>query len=112
MFFEMDGSFVWAISPPTGDPETKEQLDGMLYDRAGRVEYLELKGTADYQHWIRIACALIGIRTKTAFKAVGRKPQADLSTPPQDIDWEELERSLKIYDVQSGAYVSVIEALT
>jgi hypothetical protein len=39
LVFEPDGSFVWK-----GDTPTSWQLDGVLYDRDGRVQYLELKG--------------------------------------------------------------------
>jgi hypothetical protein len=40
MFVELDGSFVWR-SP---DEEQRWQLDGCLYDREGRLQYVELKG--------------------------------------------------------------------
>ncbi len=40
MFIEMDGSFVW--SSPQGEPGW--QVDGVLYDRAGQLLYVELKG--------------------------------------------------------------------
>lgn len=39
MYFEMDGSFVW-VDRKFG----RNQLDGMVYDRDGAIEYLELKG--------------------------------------------------------------------
>jgi hypothetical protein len=41
MFIELDGSFVWR-SPDEAQPW---QLDGCLFDRAGRLQYVELKGT-------------------------------------------------------------------
>lgn len=41
MFFEPDGSFVWVSSASDG---SAEQVDGVLYDRAGKALYLELKG--------------------------------------------------------------------
>jgi hypothetical protein len=41
MVFEPDGSFVWVAS--AGEPSW--QLDGMVYDRNGRVWYVDLKGT-------------------------------------------------------------------
>lgn len=41
MFFEPDGSFVWVAS--AGEPGW--QLDGVVYDRNGRVVYVDLKGT-------------------------------------------------------------------
>ena len=44
-FIEPDGSFVWV-----GDREDQStwQLDGMLYDRHGRLLYLELKGDCPF----------------------------------------------------------------
>jgi hypothetical protein len=41
MYFEPDGSFVWVAS--AGEPSW--QLDGVVYDRDGRVVYVDLKGT-------------------------------------------------------------------
>jgi hypothetical protein len=41
MFFEPDGSFVWRSS--AGEPTW--QLDGLEFDRDGRVRYVDLKGT-------------------------------------------------------------------
>jgi molybdopterin-guanine dinucleotide biosynthesis protein A len=40
MFVEPDGSFVWVAADGRGD----WQVDGGLYDRAGRLLYVELKG--------------------------------------------------------------------
>lgn len=39
LYFEPDGSFVWVADDKTG-----WQVDGVLYDRAGRLLYAELKG--------------------------------------------------------------------
>ena len=47
MFAEPDGSFVWVI--PTA--EYRYQLDGMIYDRDGAIEYIELKGNACRSMW-------------------------------------------------------------
>lgn len=52
MFFEMDGSFVWA----TMHGDRRFQIDGMVYDRDGAIEYIELKGdfTPDtWRQWMR-----------------------------------------------------------
>ena len=47
MFAEMDGSFVW-----TGQNElSKWQVDGMLYDRLGKLHRVELKGSCPRSHW-------------------------------------------------------------
>jgi hypothetical protein len=40
MFVEPDGSLVWV----SGDGEPPWQVDGVMYDRAGRLLYVELKG--------------------------------------------------------------------
>lgn len=40
MFFEPDGSFVWVAAAN----EPNWQLDGVVYDRDGRVLYVDLKG--------------------------------------------------------------------
>lgn len=41
MFFEPDGAFVWVA--PSGEPAW--QVDGVLYDRGGRLLYAEIKGS-------------------------------------------------------------------
>jgi hypothetical protein len=42
MFLEGDGSFVWSIPHRGG----RFQIDGMVYDRDGAIEYVEIKGDA------------------------------------------------------------------
>lgn len=44
-FIEPDGSFVWVGGR---DDQSTWQLDGMLYDRHGRLLYLELKGSCPF----------------------------------------------------------------
>ena len=46
LFFEPDGSFVWRHEQDSGC----WQLDGNLYDNAGCLSFIELKGTAT--HWM------------------------------------------------------------
>lgn len=41
-YFEPDGSFVWSGETPGG----RWQLDGMLYDLAGQLQYVDLKAAA------------------------------------------------------------------
>lgn len=50
LHFEPDGSFVW--SGTAG--ETRWQLDGMVYDSAGRIQYLDLKGACPRPVWHRL----------------------------------------------------------
>lgn len=56
LYFEMDGSFVWAIRE--GD-ETVGQIDGMIYDRDEAIEYLDVKGNAPIAAWEKLFCLLI-----------------------------------------------------
>lgn len=51
MYFEPDGSFVW-VSP--SDAEAAWQVDGNLYDRAGSLIAIELKGTCGPTHLARL----------------------------------------------------------
>lgn len=54
MYFEPDGSFVW-VSSEVAD---RWQLDGMLYDRDGRVRHVELKGSCPSEAFGRFAAVL------------------------------------------------------
>ncbi len=59
MFFEMDGSFVWRgqygrvqhINSSERDVEQSWQIDGMVYDVAGRVSRVELKGDCQLEQF-------------------------------------------------------------
>lgn len=54
MFFEPDGSFVW-VSSEEADPW---QLDGVLYDRDGRVVHVDLKGSCPAEALDRLLATL------------------------------------------------------
>ncbi len=54
LHFEPDGSFVW-----TRD-SGKQQIDGMLYDAAGRLQYVELQGKCALPTWQRMVTAIRG----------------------------------------------------
>ena len=49
MFIEPDGSFVWVAKEAGagGDPAARQQVDGLLFDRAGYLQYVELSGSCD-----------------------------------------------------------------
>ena len=59
LFFEEDGSFVWTGEQrvpersPERSPEKGQrwQVDGMVYDAAGQVQYIDLKGTCPLAPW-------------------------------------------------------------
>lgn len=50
MFFEMDGSFVWRGQYGI-EQEQNWQIDGMVYDVAGRVSRVELKGDCQLEQF-------------------------------------------------------------
>ncbi len=58
MYFEMDGSFVWVSTERDEAGVARWQLDGMIYDRAGTVQYVELKGRCDCNAWIKLVSVL------------------------------------------------------
>ncbi len=60
VFVELDGSFVWRASKGVLHDAEASQLDGMLYDRADRMEYVEIKGRCDKQTWIDFVTTLVG----------------------------------------------------
>ena len=47
LFIEPDGSFVWVAD----DAEQSWQVDGQLYDRAGRLLYVDLQGRCPAEHF-------------------------------------------------------------
>jgi hypothetical protein len=51
MFIEPDGSFVWVSSQ---GESPRWQLDGALYDRSGRLLYVDLKGECPPEAWDKL----------------------------------------------------------
>lgn len=64
LYFEPDGSFVWASSAD----EAKWQLDGVLFDREGRVLYLDLKGSCPPETFDRLLTVLGWPSTRVMFQ--------------------------------------------
>ena len=54
LYFEPDGSFVWTCR------RSGEQVDGMLYDAGGRLQYVELSGQCGRSAWRQLLVALFG----------------------------------------------------
>lgn len=55
LYFEPDGSFGWA-------PSANESIFGMVYDAAGRVQYIELRGECELASWRKVTCAICDSR--------------------------------------------------
>jgi hypothetical protein len=66
LFFEPDGSFVW--TSPHGEP--KWQVDGNLFDRAGRLLFVDLKGTCPSREFDRLLSAFGWPETSVMFQLV------------------------------------------
>ena len=66
MYCEPDGSFVWAS--PQGQPPW--QVDGNLYDRAGSLLFVDLKGTCPAEEFDRLLAALGWPASKLMFQLV------------------------------------------
>lgn len=54
LYFEPDGSFVWALDGG------RQQVFGMIYDAAGKIQYAELQGRCDLQVWQQLIEAISG----------------------------------------------------
>ncbi len=57
LHFEPDGSFVWALD------EGRQQVFGMIYDAAERIQYCELRGCCSLTTWCELSNAIIGDRS-------------------------------------------------
>ena len=66
LFFEPDGSFVWA-SPRDG---ANWQIDGNLFDRAGRLLFVDLKGSCPADQLDRLLSAFGWPATPVMFQLV------------------------------------------
>jgi hypothetical protein len=53
LYFEPDGSFVWV----SGHDEPAWQVDGNLFDRAGRLLFVDLKGTCPSEQFDQLLAA-------------------------------------------------------
>ena len=68
MFVELDGSFVWR---GTMDDHVW-QIDGLIHDQGGRVQYVEVKGTATWDAWIAFTNLLAEQRDRLVVNLVDR----------------------------------------
>lgn len=66
LFFEPDGSFVWT----SGQGEAHWQVDGNLFDRAGRLLFVDLKGSCPSPHFDRLLSAFGWPTTAVMFQLV------------------------------------------
>jgi hypothetical protein len=61
MYFELDGSFVWVEQAGS----QLFQMDGMVYDKEGRIVYVEIKGCISKRQWRTLCNALCNASAST-----------------------------------------------
>ena len=66
MLFELDGSFVWAIH----EPEQRFQVDGHLFDRHGKLVYVELHGNCRWSSFLELLKCLGSEETEFVYQLV------------------------------------------
>ncbi|TWT98238.1 hypothetical protein [Stieleria varia] len=76
LYFEPDGSFVWAGAG--------FQVFGMLYDAAGKLQYVELRGKCTLAAWRRLIECFVTIN------AAGQKSTIVVMVLPER-QWQELQ---------------------
>lgn len=94
MYFEMDGSFVWVdhASNPA------KQMDAMVYDRDGRLAYVEVKGDCSPYQWLLLCHAMCMLQVE---------PSERLSKPSEGSpSWATLDNLLRIHEVSLGSWVT------
>ncbi len=73
LHFEPDGSFVWGSTEYRPNTGRLWQLDCMVYDRADRIEYVELKGNCNRNTWESLIEVLSGVEcTKLAVQWIAQ----------------------------------------
>ena len=97
MYFEMDGSFVWVdhASVPPG------QMDGMVYDRNGRLEYVEIKGACNARQWIILCSAVCGQDHGKFAKGT----ELDYS----EFDCKQMDRVARVHRADEGNWTTIGE---
>ena len=95
MYFEMDGSFVWVDH--TSDPPG--QMDGMVYDRNGRLEYVEIKGACNSRQWIILCSAVCGHDNGP--------PEKETEVDYRSFDCSPMDRIARVHRVDEGNWTTI-----
>lgn len=97
MYFEMDGSFVW-VDHETVPPG---QMDGMVYDLNGRLEYVEIKGACRARQWAVLCYAVCGLDRRLNEKG------SDFDSSKFDLG--EMDRVARVHRVSDGNWTTIAE---
>jgi hypothetical protein len=93
MFFEMDGSFVW-VDHQSHPPR---QMDAMVYDRDGRLEYVDVKGDCNLEQWQALCHAICNL---------------DISEDTRMVDDLSIDAIIRVHWTQTGDWTTVGEIST
>jgi periplasmic divalent cation tolerance protein len=104
MYFEMDGSFVWVSTERDVAGAACWQLDGMIYDRAGTVQYVELKGRCDRNAWSKLVAVLNPIEPISPAKNDQQTPDSAMATVASGLN-QDLHAPLVVHIIQASAWV-------
>jgi len=96
MFFEMDGSFVWVDHSFT----PASQMDGMVYDRQGKLEYVEVKGACNAYQWKSLCQAVCGLVIQQPLEANCREETTTFSI---------IDQIARIHQVVTGRWTTASE---
>ena len=96
MFFELDGSFVWVDHEDT----PPSQMDGMVYDRLGKLAYIEVKGACNARQWLTLCRAVCGLAMPL--------PLA-LKYSEEEFGYDAIERIARVHRVVEGDWTTASE---
>lgn len=96
MFFEMDGSFVWVDH----DFRPASQMDGMVYDRHGKLEYVEIKGACNTGQWHSLCQAVCGLAIRLPLE---RK------SGESELEYSVIDKIARVHRVAEGDWTTASE---
>ena len=96
MHFELDGSFVWMDH----DDTPASQMDGMVYDRLGKLEYVEIKGTCNTRQWIKLCRAVCGLAVETPL---------DPKSGQTELEFYAFDQIARVHRVAEGDWTTASE---
>jgi len=93
MVFELDGSFVW-VDHQSHPPR---QMDAMVYDRDGRLEYVDVKGDCNLEQWRALCHAICSL---------------DISEDTRIYNDQSIDTIIRVHWTQTGDWTTVGEIST
>ena len=96
MLFEMDGSFVWVDH----DFTPASQMDGMVYDRQGKLEYVEIKGACNAHQWHAICRVVCGLAIQ---------PPLERKSGEAELEFSVIDKIARVHRVAEGDWTTASE---